>query len=236
MPMLRVENVTVHYGKKPALQGITITAEKGEFVGVLGSNRAGKSTLLQTISGLIPLSEGEITFDGRPISKMAPHRIPSLGVAHVPEGRQLFPKLNVEENLKLGAILPEARGRSKESLEMVYSLFPRLEQRRHQMAGSLSGGEQQMVAIGRGLMLQPRLLMLDEPSLGLAPILVDEVYEKIREIRRLGMAVLLVEQNIPLSLSCIERGYLLENGRVVFEGTAKELEGNEMIKEAYLGL
>jgi branched-chain amino acid transport system ATP-binding protein len=236
MLMLRVENVTVHYGKKPALQNVTIGAEKGEFVGVIGSNRAGKSTLLQTISGLIPLSQGEITFADRRISTMAPHRIPSLGVAHVPEGRQLFPKLNVEENLKLGAILAEARGRSKESLEMVYALFPRLEQRRNQMAGSLSGGEQQMVAIGRGLMLQPRLLMLDEPSLGLAPILVDEVYEKIREIRKLGMAVLLVEQNILLSLSCMDRGYLLENGRVVFEGTAKALEGNEMIKESYLGL
>jgi branched-chain amino acid transport system ATP-binding protein len=144
--------------------------------------------------------------------------------------------MNVEENLMMGAILPEARTLLKESLEMVYSLFPRLAERRNQMAWSLSGGEQQMVAIGRGLMLRPRLLMLDEPSLGLAPILVDEVYEKIREIRSLGMAVLLVEQNIPLSLSCIKRGYLLENGSVVFEGTAQALAGNEMIKECYLGL
>jgi branched-chain amino acid transport system ATP-binding protein len=236
MSMLRIENVTVHYGRKPALQDVTITVEQGEFVGVIGSNRAGKSTLLQTISRLIPLSQGEIVFNGQNISRMASHRIPTLGVAHVPEGRQLFPKMNVEENLIMGAILPEARLLLKESLEMVYSLFPRLAQRRTQMAWSLSGGEQQMVAIGRGLMLRPRLLMLDEPSLGLAPILVDEVYEKIREIRGLGMAVLLVEQNIPLSLSCIKRGYLLENGRVVFEGTAEELACNEMIKECYLGL
>ena len=234
--MLRIENVTVHYGRKPALQNVSITVEQGEFVGVIGSNRAGKSTLLQTISRLIPLSQGEILFDGQKISRMAAHLVPSLGVAHVPEGRQLFPKMNVEENLIMGAILPEARTLMKESLEMVYALFPRLAQRRKQMAWSLSGGEQQMVAIGRGLMLRPRLLMLDEPSLGLAPILVDEVYEKIREIRGLGMAVLLVEQNIPLSLSCIRRGYLLENGCVVLEGTADELAGNEMIKECYLGL
>lgn len=234
--MLQVENITVHYGRKPALQNVSLTVKQGEFVGVIGSNRAGKSTLLQTISRLLPLSRGEIIVDGKNISRIAPHLVPSLGVAHVPEGRQLFPKMNVEENLIMGAIRPEARNMLKDSLEMVYALFPKLAERRKQMAWSLSGGEQQMVAIGRGLMLRPRLLMLDEPSLGLAPILVDEVYEKIREIRGLGMAVLLVEQNIPLSLGCIARGYLLENGCVVLEGTSESLSGNEMIKECYLGL
>jgi len=210
--------------------------EQGEFVGVIGSNRAGKTTLLRAISGLVPLQKGEIYFDGQPLSRIPAHRIPALGIAHVPEGRQVFPGLTVEENLLLGAIVPSAKAHRAEGLEMVYSLFPRLKERRTQLAGTMSGGEQQMLAIGRALMLRPRLLMLDEPSMGLAPIVVEHVYEKIAEIHRLGVAILLIEQNVSLALSCIQRGYVIETGRVVLEGTAEELRGNAAIKEAYLGI
>ena len=210
--------------------------EQGEFVGVIGSNRAGKTTLLRAISGLVPLQKGEIYFDGQPLSRIPAHRIPALGIAHVPEGRQVFPGLTVEENLLLGAIVPSAKAHRAEGLEMVYSLFPRLKERRTQLAGTMSGGEQQMLAIGRALMLRPRLLMLDESSMGLAPIVVEYVYEKIAEIHRLGVAILLIEQNVSLALSCIQRGYVIETGRVVLEGTAEELRGNAAIKEAYLGI
>ena len=234
--MLQVEAIEVAYGRNRALQGVTLSLGQGEFVGVIGSNRAGKTTLLRAISGLVPLQKGEIRLDGQPLSRMPAHRIPALGVAHVPEGRQVFPGLTVEENLLLGAVVPFARQHRAEGLEMVYALFPRLKERRTQLAGTMSGGEQQMLAIGRGLMLRPRLLMLDEPSLGLAPIVVEDLYEKIREIHRLGVAILLIEQNVPLALNCIQRGYVLETGRVVLEGTAEELRGNAAIKEAYLGL
>jgi len=234
--MLHVDRISVSYGRARALQGVSITLEDKEFVGIIGANRAGKSTFLRAISRLIPLLSGEIFFDGNPLSKVPAHRIPALGVAHVPEGRQVFPKLTVEDNLFLGAIIPSAKTRRAEALGRVYGLFPRLVERKRQLAGTLSGGEQQMLAIARGLMLQPHLLMLDEPSLGLAPLLVDETYEKIREIRRLGMAVLLVEQNIPKALGCIDRGYVIETGRVVLSGSAGELQGNPAIKEAYLGL
>lgn len=236
MKMLHVDHISVSYGRARALQDVSITLGKKEFVGIIGANRAGKSTFLRAISRLIPLLSGEIFFEGQPLSKVPAHRIPGLGVAHVPEGRQVFPKLSVEENLFVGAIVPAAKARRAEGLEMVYGLFPRLIERKHQLAGTLSGGEQQMLAIARGLMLQPRLLMLDEPSLGLAPLLVDETYEKVREIRRLGMSVLLVEQNILMALGCIDRGYVIETGRVVLSGTAEELKGNPAVKEAYLGL
>ena len=234
--MLQVERISVSYGRVRALQDVTIIVGERECVGIIGANRAGKSTFLRAISRLIPLLSGEIFFDGKPLSKVPAHQIPNLGVAHVPEGRQVFPKLSVEENLFLGAIVPYAKAKRGEALKMVYSLFPRLVERKRQLAGTLSGGEQQMLAIARGLMLQPRLLMLDEPSLGLAPVLVDETYEKIREIRRLGMSVLLVEQNIPMALGCIDRGYVLETGYVVISGAADELKGNPAVKEAYLGL
>ncbi len=236
MKMLHVDRISVSYGRVRALQDVSITLEGKECVGIIGANRAGKSTFLRAISRLIPLLSGEIFFDGRPLSKVPAYRIPTLGVAHVPEGRQVFPKLSVEENLFLGAIVPSAKARRAEALKMAYGLFPRLVERKHQLAGTLSGGEQQMLAIARGLMLQPRLLMLDEPSLGLAPLLVDETYEKVREIRRLGMSVLLVEQNIPMALGCIDRGYVIETGRVVLSGTAAELKGNPAVKEAYLGV
>ncbi|OUM98690.1 MAG: branched-chain amino acid ABC transporter ATP-binding protein [Firmicutes bacterium ZCTH02-B6] len=234
--MLRIESIEVSYGGNRALHGVCLSMEPGEFVGVIGSNRAGKTTLLRAISGLVPLQKGEIYFDGQPLSRVPAHRIPALGIAHVPEGRQVFPGLTVEENLLLGAIVPSAKAHRAEGLEMVFALFPRLKERRTQLAGTMSGGEQQMLAIGRALMLRPRLLMLDEPSMGLAPIVVEHVYEKIAEIHRLGVGVLLIEQNVSLALSCIQRGYVIETGRVVLEGTAEELRGNAAVKEAYLGL
>jgi branched-chain amino acid transport system ATP-binding protein len=234
--MLSVENVSVHYGLVPAIMDVDIRVGEGEFVGVIGSNRAGKSTLLRAISRLVPLSAGKIVFDGQPVHTLPPHQIPALRIAHVPEGRQVFPRLSVEENLNLGAIIPTAKKKRAQGLELAYALFPRLLQRRTQLGGTLSGGEQQMLAIARGLMLDPRLLMLDEPSIGLAPMLVKEVFAKVKEIQRLGTAVLLVDQNVVLTLGSIDRGYVIENGRVVIAGSANELKGNPAIKEAYLGL
>ncbi len=234
--MLSIDEITVSYGIAPALQGVSFNIEEREFVGIIGANRAGKSTLLRAVSRLIPLKKGEIFWEGEPLSRMPAYRIPALGIAHVPEGRQVFPKMTVEENLLLGAVLPRARVQRPAGFEMVYNLFPRLKERKDQMAGTLSGGEQQMLAIGRGLMLQPRLLMLDEPSLGLAPVLVDETYDRVREIRRLGVSVLLVEQNILMALKSIDRGHVIENGCIVLSGTADELAGANQIKTAYLGL
>lgn len=234
--MLKVDNISVHYGHMPALVNVSIEVGEGEFVGVIGSNRAGKTTLLRAISNLVSLSGGGVYLDNQPTHKLPAHRIPALHVAHVPEGRQVFPGLTVEENLILGATVPDARSKRSEGLELSFSLFPRLAERRGQMAGTLSGGEQQMLAIARALMLQPRLLMLDEPSLGLAPLLVQEMYAKIGEIQKLGMAVLLVEQNVTMTLEAIDRGYVIENGRVVLRGPAEELKDNPLVKEAYLGL
>ena len=234
--MLEVRGLDVAYGEKPALRGVGMEVGEGESVSVLGANGAGKSTLLRTISGLQRPRQGSVSLDGRRLDELAPYEIAALGVAHVPEGRRVLPDMTVEENLELGAFLPEPRRRRAETLAWVYEVFPRLKERRRQRAGTLSGGEQQMLAVGRGLMLRPRLLMLDEPSLGLAPVIVDVTFEKIAEVRRQGIAILLVEQNVQRALGLTDRGYVLEQGKVVLQGTSGELLQNPHVKVAYLGL
>ena len=234
--MLEVRGLDVAYGEKPALREVGMTVGEGESVSVLGANGAGKSTLLRTISGLQRPRQGSVSLDDRRLDHLAPYDIAALGVAHVPEGRRVLPDMTVEENLELGAYLPEPRRRRAETLAWVYEVFPRLKERRRQRAGTLSGGEQQMLAVGRGLMLRPRLLMLDEASLGLAPVIVDVTFEKIAEVRRQGIAILLVEQNVQRALGLTDRGYVLEQGRVVLQGTSAELLENPHVKVAYLGL
>jgi branched-chain amino acid transport system ATP-binding protein len=236
MRMLTVDHLSISYGKTRALRQVSMAIGHGECVGILGANRAGKTSLVRAISRLVPVAEGDIRIEGASILGLKPHQIACLGVAHVPEGRQVFKGLTVEENLIMGAITRRNGVLRQRSLELAFGLFPKLAQRRSQPAGTLSGGEQQMVAIARALMLEPRLLILDEPSLGLAPIIVDEVYDRIKAIRREGVSVLLVEQNVALALDCVDRGYVFENGRVVLCGTAEELATSDKMKEAYLGL
>jgi len=233
--VLEVENLHVHYGGIHALKGVNITVEKGEIVTIIGANGAGKSTLLNTLSGIVRSSEGRITFDGSPLPT-APHRIVKAGICQVPEGRLVFANLTVEDNLMLGAYLRRDAPSIKRDLERVYDLFPRLKERRKQMAGTLSGGEQQMLAIGRGLMSDPVLMLLDEPSLGLAPILVEAIYEVIEGIRRIGKTLLLVEQNAYKALSTADRAYVLEQGRIVKSGRAVDLIQDQTIQESYLGV
>ncbi len=234
--MLEVKELDVAYGEKPALREVEMRVGDGECVSVLGANGAGKSTLLRSISGLLKPRRGSITLDGRRLDQAAAYDIAALGIAHVPEGRRVLPDMTVEENLELGAFLPVPRKRRQESLAWVYEVFPRLKERRRQRGGTLSGGEQQMLAIGRGLMLRPRVLMLDEPSLGLAPVIVDITFEKIAEVRRQGIAILLVEQNVQRALGLTDRGYVLEQGRVVLQGSSRDLLENPHVKVAYLGL
>ena len=234
--MLEVKDLDVSYGEKPALREVEMSVGEGESVSVLGANGAGKSTLLRAISGLLTPSRGSVALDGRRLDRLPAYDIAALGIAHVPEGRRVLPDMTVEENLELGAYLPEPKKRRKETLAWVYEVFPRLRERRRQRGGTLSGGEQQMLAIGRGLMLRPRILMLDEPSLGLAPVVVDITFEKIAEVRRQGIAILLVEQNVQRALSLTDRGYVLEQGRVVLQGPSRELLENPHVKVAYLGL
>jgi branched-chain amino acid transport system ATP-binding protein len=234
--MLRIDKVDVSYGSVRVLHGITFQMAKGECLALLGSNGAGKSTILKTISGLLNPDGGSIVFMEERIDHLPAFEVAKAGIAHVPEGRHVFPQLSVEENLDMGSYLPEAKKQRKRTKEWVYSIFPVLEERRRQMAGTLSGGEQQMMAIGRGLMLKPRLLMLDEPSLGLAPITIDGVYEKLEEIRREGVSILLVEQDVLRALRICDRGYVLENGRIHLEGTREQLLANSEIKAAYLGM
>jgi branched-chain amino acid transport system ATP-binding protein len=210
--------------------------EKGECLALLGSNGAGKSTILKTISGLLNPDGGSMVFMEERIDHLPAFEVAKAGIAHVPEGRRVFPQLSVEENLDMGSYLPEAKKERRRTKEWVYSIFPVLEERRRQMAGTLSGGEQQMMAIGRGLMLKPRLLMLDEPSLGLAPIITDSVYGKLQEIRKEGVSILLVEQDVLRALGICDRGYVLENGRIHLEGTREQLLANSEIKAAYLGM
>jgi len=230
-----VEQLDVYYDAVHALKGVTLRAEQGEVVTLIGANGAGKTTLLRSISGLIPPRSGKVMFEGRDITRTAPHEIVGLGISQAPEGRMVFANLTVEDNLDLGAYRRRDRAAIKQDREGVYRLFPRLLERRKQISGTLSGGEQQMLAIGRALMSRPRLLLLDEPSLGLAPLLVREIFRTILEINRGGVTVLLVEQNAHMALSIAGRGYVLETGRVQLEDAASRLLQNEDVKKAYLG-
>jgi branched-chain amino acid transport system ATP-binding protein len=232
--MLEVENLQVFYGEIHALKGISIQVGEGEIVALLGNNGAGKTTTLKTISGLLRPRTGQILLEGQPIHELPPHEIVSLGVAHAPEGRRIFNRLTVVENLEMGAYLRSDEGIG-EDIERVFRLFPRLRERRTQVAGTLSGGEQQMLAIGRAIMARPRILLLDEPSMGLAPILVEQIFQTIEEINRQGTTILLVEQNAAIALSVAHRGYVLETGSVVLRGTAADLQEHPDVKRAYLG-
>ncbi len=235
-PLLRLDDVRASYGDLQALFGITFEVKAGEIVTLIGANGAGKTTTLRVISGLLKSRQGKVYFDGQDISKLPPHEIVMRGVSHVPEGRQLFPFMSVEENLALGAYIPRQRPGIKQAIEEQLELFPILKERRKQLAGTLSGGEQQMVAVARGLMAAPKLLLLDEPSLGLAPKIVEEVFTKVQQIGKSGVTVLIVEQNVVDGLSISDRGYVVENGEVTLQGSPKELLGNEQIRAAYLGL
>jgi len=232
--MLEVNGLHVYYDAIHALKGVSFSLAEGEMVTLLGANGAGKTTTLRAISGLLRPSRGTIHLAGRSLEGVEPHEIVRLGVAHVPEGRKVFPRLTVLENLAIGAYTLSAR-RSGDGLDFVFALFPRLKERRPQMAGTLSGGEQQMLAIARALMAKPKLLLLDEPSMGLAPRLVEQIFETIREINRQGMTILLVEQNAASALAISQRGYVLETGTILLEGKAADLVHNERVREAYLG-
>jgi branched-chain amino acid transport system ATP-binding protein len=234
--LLELRGVEVAYGDLPALRDVSVSLEAGETLSVVGANGAGKTTMLRAISGLMRPRAGRILLDGERLDSLPSHAIVGRGVVQVPEGRKIFPSLTVLENLELGSYIAAAKARRREGLEQVFGLFPRLKERERQAAGTMSGGEQQMLAIGRALMARPRVLMLDEPSLGLAPIMVREIFRIIGEINRLGMTVLLVEQNTRQALALSQRGYVLENGRVVLEGSGAELLGNEHVRRAYLGM
>jgi branched-chain amino acid transport system ATP-binding protein len=234
--MLQLNAVDAGYASFQALFGVSLEVNAGEAVGVIGPNGAGKTTLMRVISGLIRPRAGMIVMEGTDVVKTPPHLIVSLGIAHVPENRRLFPRLTVEDNLKMGAFMPEARKKFAERLAFVFDLFPRMKERRNQMAGTLSGGEQQMCAIGRALMSDPKLLLLDEPSAGLAPVVVQQVFELVKRIRASGLTVLIVEQNVQQVLKVVDRAYLLEAGSIRASGTAEEMRNDESIKQAYLGV
>ena len=232
--MLEIENVHVYYGKIHALRGISLQVKEGEIVAVLGNNGAGKTTTLKTVSGLLRPREGGVRLMGEGITELPPHQIVERGIAHVPEGRRIFKRLTVLENLEMGAYARRDGGVGAD-LERVYTLFPRLKERRDQVAGTLSGGEQQMLAIARALMARPKLLLLDEPSMGLAPMLLEQIFDTIRDINRQGTTILLVEQNAFMALSIAGRGYVMETGAIVLEDTARGLLSNENVRRAYLG-
>ena len=234
--MLEISHIDVFYGDVQVLWDVSFEVKKGEIVALIGANGSGKTTTLATISSLLRPRKGSVTYEGEPIHTREPHDMVSLGIAHVPEARRLFPEMSVKENLLVGALAPEAKKARPEMLEKVFTIFPRLKERENQAAGTLSGGEQQMAAMARGLMSKPRLLMLDEPSLGLSPLLVGEIFRVIQEVHEQGVTVLLVEQNVFKTLSIADRAYVLENGRVVLEGTGKDLLANDHVKKAYLGL
>jgi branched-chain amino acid transport system ATP-binding protein len=234
--MLDLKGVDAGYGGFQALFGVSMMVRAGEAVAVIGANGAGKTTLLRVISGLIPATAGTMTMEGADLGSMAPHRIIETGIAHVPESRRLFPQLTVEENLKMGAFVASARPHFAERLDYVYELFPRMKERRNQRAGTMSGGEQQMCAIGRALMSRPKLVLLDEPSMGLAPVIVQQVFDLVRRIRSEGYTVLIVEQNVAQVLKVVDRAYLLEVGRIQKSGTAAELAASDDIRKAYMGI
>ena len=233
--MLKLSDIHTFYGKIEALKGINIHVEKGEIVCLIGANGAGKTTTLLTISGIVRPKTGKIIFNDEDITALAPDKIVKLGVVHVPEGRRIFPELTVEENLILGAYTKKDKNKIKNDLEQVFFLFPILKERYKQLAGTMSGGEQQMLAIARGLMSEPKILLLDEPSLGLAPKIVEKIFEIITEINSQGTSILLVEQNANMALQISSRGYVIETGKITLEGSSKELLNNENVKKAYLG-
>lgn len=234
--MLEVSNLDVFYGKSQALRGVSLRVNEGEIVALVGANGAGKTTLLNTISGLLRPASGNVEFLGKRIDRLAPHKIVNLGICQIPEGRKLFTDMTVRENLEMGAYTSEAWKRKEETLEEVYKIFPVLKERQKQSAKKLSGGEGQMVAIGRGLMSSPRLCMFDEPSYGLAPKLFSEVLEVIKHLREQGITIFLVEQNVRNTLEVADRAYVLENGHIVLEGKGKDLLQDELVKKAYLGV
>ena len=233
--MLNVENIDVYYGAIHALKGLSFHVEEGEIVSLIGANGAGKTTAMHTISGLLRSKGGDISFLGQSIAKTEPHKLVRMGLAHVPEGRRVFASLSVEENLEMGAYIRNNKAEISADLKNVYVRFPRLKERRKQLAGTLSGGEQQMLAIGRALMSRPKMLLLDEPSMGLSPFLVQEIFDCIKEVNKDGTTVLLVEQNAKMALSISHRAYVLETGTLFLEGDAQSLLDNEQVKSAYLG-
>ncbi|MCR5788456.1 MAG: ABC transporter ATP-binding protein [Lachnospiraceae bacterium] len=235
MKMLKVENLEVNYGMIKAIKGISFSVEKGEVVALIGANGAGKTTVLHTITGLLSADAGRIEFDGKDITKTPAHKIVSMGMAHVPEGRRVFANLSVIQNLRMGAFTRKDKAEIEKNLEMVFARFPRLKERVNQLSGTLSGGEQQMLAMGRALMSNPQIILMDEPSMGLSPILVNEIFDIIGKVKADGTTVLLVEQNAKKALSISDRAYVLETGRIVLTGQASELLNNEEIKKAYLG-
>ena len=234
MSMLEVKDLQVYYGVIQALKGISFEVEQGDVVALIGANGAGKTTILHTISGLIAPKKGSITFEGQEITKIPAHKIVENGLAQVPEGRRVFPSLTVLQNLKMGAYTRNDKKEIEDTIEMIYKRFPRLKERKNQLAGTLSGGEQQMLAMGRALMSHPRLIVLDEPSMGLSPLYVNEIFDIIQEINKDGVTVLLVEQNAKKALSISNKAYVLETGNIVLSGDAKELMNNERVKKAYL--
>lgn len=235
MAMLEVKDIEVYYGMIQALKGISFEVNEGEVIALIGANGAGKTTTLHTITGLLAPKKGSVVFEGQNITKVPAHKIVSLGMAHVPEGRRVFAELSVYQNLKMGAYTRKDKDEIAKTLEMVYKRFPRLEERKNQLAGTLSGGEQQMLAMGRALMSHPKIIVMDEPSMGLSPILVNEIFDIIKEVSAGGTTVLLVEQNAKKALSIADRAYVLETGKIVLEGNAKELMNDDSIKKAYLG-
>ena len=235
MALLEVKDLEVYYGVINALKGISFEVNEGEVVALIGANGAGKTTTLHTITGLLCAKSGSIYYDGNEISKIAPHKIVGMGMAHVPEGRRIFQQLSVLENLKMGAYTRTNSKEIEDTLKTVYEHFPRLEERKKQIAGTLSGGEQQMLAMGRAMMSKPKLVVMDEPSMGLSPLLVKEVFKIIEAMHAAGITVLLVEQNAQMALSIADRAYVLENGRIAMSGTGKELMASDEIKKAYLG-